>query len=131
MRRRMSTASGRVLIQNCTVGTAWRFHERYALTAAHCLVGDDAKLLPELVHVQFTGHRPLEARARINESLDAALLEFVEPVPAGVYVLELAHRPPRKPSPPLTPYRWSGIAYPLVSDFQQTIIGGDIRGYVE
>src|SRR5262249_34849494 len=113
---------------NQTVGTAWRFHDRYALTAAHCL-GHQNQLqrLPTQVHVQFPGVRPLRAQARVKDGLDAALLEFAEPVPATVPVLELTKPPPE---PMLSPYEWSGHAFPLVASSQQVIISGVIRGYV-
>lgn len=124
----MSTASARVILGDRPVGTAWRFHERCALTAAHCL-GDANQLrrLPETVHVQFPGVRPLLARTRVKEGLDAALLELVDAVPAEIPVIELA-RPPREPL--LSSYEWRGVAYPLISDFRQLIISGVIRGYV-
>jgi hypothetical protein len=125
----MTTASARVMLDNRTVGTAWRFHDRYALTAAHCL-GDTHQLqaLPELVHIQFPGVAPLRARTRAKPGLDAALLEVLDPVPAGIPALALA-RPPREPM--LSSYAWRGIAYPLVSDFRQLILTGMIRGYVQ
>ena len=125
----MTIASARVILDDRTVGTAWRFHERHALTAAHCL-GDTNQLraLPEVVRVQFPGVEPLRARAHLRPGLDAALLEFLEPVPAWIPVIELA-KPPREPI--LSSYEWRGVAYPLVSDFRQMILTGFVRGYVQ
>jgi len=125
----MTTASARVILDDRPVGTAWRFDERHALTAAHCL-GDTNQLrtLPELVRVQFPGVAPLRARTHVKAGLDAALLEFLDPVPAQISVIELA-RPPREPM--LSSYEWRGVAYPLVSEFRELILTGFVRGYVQ
>lgn len=124
----MTTATARVILGQTPVGTAWRFHDRYALTAAHC-VDDKRQLLrlPQVVHVQFPGEPPLPAKTRVHGGLDAALLEFEGTVPAGIPVLELA-RPPREPM--LSSYEWRGIAYPRVSGFRELLLTGWIRGYV-
>src|SRR5690349_17019611 len=124
----MSTASARVILGNTPVGTAWRFHDRYALTAAHC-VDDRRQLLrlPPVVHPEFPDATRVQAKTRVQAGLDAALLEFEGTVPAGIPALDLA-RPP--PEPMGSSYEWRGVAYPRVSGFGELLLTGWIRGYV-